>query len=1029
MLDEVVGFNEQGFSLYIMSFWNVFDLGILTLLFSYSCLRTVSALVGDAGQKAALAAQAYDVLAASAVLLLPRLFSVLDHVRYFSQLLIAFRMMAADLLAISILIVICCSGFFVAFTFAFNELDETPGEVVYDLFQMLMGFTPTAWAIWDRNSFAGRLILVCFMFISHFLVVTILVTVLTNSFMAVVQNADEEHQFLFAVNTISMVKSDALFAYIAPTNVLAWIVAPLRYLMPFREFLKLNRLIIKTTHFPVLFSIYIYERFFLARSTIGYVADDFYDDDDDHQTIGRAASRAHASRNRTFGRLVREPSVATFRKDQALAEVFRHPLKGDDSRSVRSPMLHGLGVDLHHRGSRSNAVKVDSWMETLPEENSSGVREFNDHEQTVTVRAKARRKAAKHPDWSAGGLRVPSRSYGTLRHRGDASLSVASDPEDRLSSHVLTFGAVRGRTTLAVPARASRLPIQRPARRSRLPPDVDDDAQHEGDNEEEDQPHEGMSDDEDEDDEGDGTDEEDEDEDEVQGAAHDSDGSSTEDEGAGGGTGYLKAGDGGKQDDDNTGPRTATASRHALHQHATSAAALRRPLATSHRRAHHSSEDEQGTEDLATRRLVRAGVAKRGSRSATTPPTSRHSTRPPTPRRTSRAAGLRPAKRELRQMTHASAPHGSHEGSVSNADETAGESADSEAAVMMRTPPRNSGTADPELIDFARRQASRPSAQRQGRERLGPLAAMRTTPDTPPVHQRPRSGSVTSATGAWADDGQSTTVLPSRRPGLSRAESHPVRSSALTPVAGMPLAIDIASDLGDNKAIGGGLVGAIPSSFATQMAYATGGLRREPSIERNTSTQDLLSRLVLARMKTLEEGFQQVVREVKDLKLRDEREDRRERERDREREWERRTTQRSPATANPQIRTVPKLSGVRLSSTGPSQRRRPAAGVSKVKDKFRALPQAGSARSNNRRSGSSTAHASTGVDTATSSDARAPVLLALEQEQEGGPEPQVNGGGGIKPGPAYDLGTSALGRGEADQEHRFTVEPQAQPQD
>jgi hypothetical protein len=39
MLDEVVGFNEQGFSLYLMSFWNLFDLGILLLLFAYYCLR------------------------------------------------------------------------------------------------------------------------------------------------------------------------------------------------------------------------------------------------------------------------------------------------------------------------------------------------------------------------------------------------------------------------------------------------------------------------------------------------------------------------------------------------------------------------------------------------------------------------------------------------------------------------------------------------------------------------------------------------------------------------------------------------------------------------------------------------------------------------------------------------------------------------------------------------------------------------------------------------------------------------------
>jgi hypothetical protein len=39
MLDEIVGFTEQGFGLYILSFWNAFDLGILLLFIMYYCLR------------------------------------------------------------------------------------------------------------------------------------------------------------------------------------------------------------------------------------------------------------------------------------------------------------------------------------------------------------------------------------------------------------------------------------------------------------------------------------------------------------------------------------------------------------------------------------------------------------------------------------------------------------------------------------------------------------------------------------------------------------------------------------------------------------------------------------------------------------------------------------------------------------------------------------------------------------------------------------------------------------------------------
>ena len=96
MLDEIVGFSEQGFGLYILSFWNTFDIGILLLFVVYYVLRLYGILMPDV-RKRHIANMAYDVLASTAVLLLPRLFSVLDHYRYFSQLLIAFRMMAVDL--------------------------------------------------------------------------------------------------------------------------------------------------------------------------------------------------------------------------------------------------------------------------------------------------------------------------------------------------------------------------------------------------------------------------------------------------------------------------------------------------------------------------------------------------------------------------------------------------------------------------------------------------------------------------------------------------------------------------------------------------------------------------------------------------------------------------------------------------------------------------------------------------------------------------------------------------------------------
>lgn len=353
MLDEIVGFNEQGFSLYLMSFWNLFDLGILLLLFCYSILRLYVMAMPDVRQLAA-ANQAYDILSAGAVLLFPRLFSVLDHYKYFSQLLIAFRIMAADLMAVFLLIVVACSGFLVAFSFS-SVSSQSPQEVIYALFQILMGFTPTAWSLWEEYNSLGRIILTVFLFICHFVVVTILITVLTNSFMSIVKNAHEEHQFLFAINTISMVKSDALFSYVAPSNILGWILTPLRYCIPLRDFVKLNRTLIKITHFPILWSICFYEKMILSSSMIDPT--DLIEGNIHLGGRSTAVLRARderQSRFDTFHRLTREPSIATYQQDRVLEELFRRPFRQQSMQDVtESP------------DGRRKSTMVANWMQNM----------------------------------------------------------------------------------------------------------------------------------------------------------------------------------------------------------------------------------------------------------------------------------------------------------------------------------------------------------------------------------------------------------------------------------------------------------------------------------------------------------------------------------------------------------------------------------------------------------------------------------------------------------------------------------------
>ena len=162
--------------------------------------------------------------------------------------------------------------------------------------------------------------------------------------MLIVKNANEEHQFLFAVNVLSAVKSDALFSYIAPSNIIGWLFTPLRFVLPFRVYVMVNRTIIKATHFPILFIIFAYERLRLTHYAFDSV--DYAEKQTKAQpTVPVAANDAQRVFN--TGVRVREPSIATYRKDRALEEVFRHPFN-NESGSVKPPHSTERGANVVH---------------------------------------------------------------------------------------------------------------------------------------------------------------------------------------------------------------------------------------------------------------------------------------------------------------------------------------------------------------------------------------------------------------------------------------------------------------------------------------------------------------------------------------------------------------------------------------------------------------------------------------------------------------------------------------------------------
>ncbi|CRK41705.1 hypothetical protein BN1708_008534 [Verticillium longisporum] len=107
----------------------------------------------------------------------------------------------------------------------------------------------------------GPVLMVAFAFLGNTLFLTILVSMLSNTFSKIVANATAEIQFRRAVLTLEGVKSDAVFSYQPPFNILAvFLLLPLKFIVSPRWFHKIHVASVRTVNLPLLLIIAIAER-------------------------------------------------------------------------------------------------------------------------------------------------------------------------------------------------------------------------------------------------------------------------------------------------------------------------------------------------------------------------------------------------------------------------------------------------------------------------------------------------------------------------------------------------------------------------------------------------------------------------------------------------------------------------------------------------------------------------------------------------------------------------------------------------
>jgi hypothetical protein len=204
---------------------------------------------------------AFDILACGACVLFPRLafFSISNNV-----VILALQGMITEFLFFIFLAMICFSGLlFCLWELQVDGPDNhwTLKSIAWLMVQIWFGNTSLSFA--QASSFHplfGPILMVIYAAMANTLLITILISILSNTFARINASATQEYLFQFAISTLEGVKSDA---YQPPFNLVAYTVLwLLSWVLTPRALHTVNVFMIRLTSIHVLLAIGIYERYF-----------------------------------------------------------------------------------------------------------------------------------------------------------------------------------------------------------------------------------------------------------------------------------------------------------------------------------------------------------------------------------------------------------------------------------------------------------------------------------------------------------------------------------------------------------------------------------------------------------------------------------------------------------------------------------------------------------------------------------------------------------------------------------------------
>ncbi|KAK5652407.1 hypothetical protein OQA88_10599 [Cercophora sp. LCS_1] len=262
VLEQFAAIIEHGWEVHAQNLWSFLDISFILIYGVYGVVRTVELLFGvDINY-------ALPILCTAAPVLLTRIAFCLmpDNIVF-----IALHAMMRDFTRLTFIAIWCFTGFLLGLFWLMRTNFEQPWDAADSPSWATIG----KWLLWiwfgldgtglerttEFHLVLGPLLAITFAFLGNTLFLTILVAILTNTFSKIMDNAAAEVQFRHAVLTFQGVKSDAIFAYPPPFNMVALVLMlPLRLFLGPGAFHTVNVAVIRTVNAPVLLLIALWER-------------------------------------------------------------------------------------------------------------------------------------------------------------------------------------------------------------------------------------------------------------------------------------------------------------------------------------------------------------------------------------------------------------------------------------------------------------------------------------------------------------------------------------------------------------------------------------------------------------------------------------------------------------------------------------------------------------------------------------------------------------------------------------------------